>query len=312
MEAQRYPDDFDGIVAGAPANYHSHLHASDLATSVPHMKNPASGVPVSKLAMLNQAVMAACDGLDGVKDGLLENPDKCRFDPASLLCSGPDAEDCLTGPQLESIKRVYAPAKMKNGDVIFPGKAPGSELGWGTIFGKQPSPVSMGTFHITYQDANWDWQTFDTDRDTALADQKTGFINAIEPNLKAFKDRGGKLLLYHGWNDTGIAPGNTVNYYSSVLAKMGEKQDDWLRLFMMPGVGHCSGGIGPSQANFMSALERWHEAGQAPEEITAYRVNNNRVDMTRPLCPYPQVARYKGVGSTNDAANFVCAPPQKK
>jgi feruloyl esterase len=170
----------------------------------------------------------------------------------------------------------------------------------------------MGTFHITYQDANWDWQTFDTDRDTALADQKTGFINAIEPNLKAFKDRGGKLLLYHGWNDTGIAPGNTVNYYSSVLAKMGEKQDDWLRLFMMPGVGHCSGGIGPSQANFMSALERWHEAGQAPEEITAYRVNNNRVDMTRPLCPYPQVARYKGVGSTNDAANFVCAPPQKK
>jgi feruloyl esterase len=312
MEAQRYPDDFDGIVAGAPANYHSHLHASDLATSVPHMKNPASGVPVSKLAMLNQAVMAACDGLDGVKDGLLENPDKCRFDPASLLCSGPDAEDCLTGPQLESIKRVYAPAKMKNGDVIFPGKAPGSELGWGMIFGKQPSPVSMGTFQITYQDANWDWQTFDTDRDTALADQKTGFINAIEPNLKAFKDRGGKLLLYHGWNDTGIAPGNTVNYYSSVLAKMGEKQDDWLRLFMMPGVGHCSGGIGPSQANFMSALERWHEAGQAPEEITAYRVNNNRVDMTRPLCPYPQVARYKGVGSTNDAANFVCAPPQKK
>jgi feruloyl esterase len=118
-------------------------------------------------------------------------------------------------------------------------------------------------------------------------------------------------LLYHGWNDPGIAPGNTVNYYSSVLSKMGARQDDWMRLFMMPGVGHCSGGNGPSQANFMSALERWREAGQAPEEITAYRVSGNRVDMTRPLCPYPQVARYKGVGSTNDAANFACESPKK-
>ncbi len=311
MEAQRYPEDFDGIVAGAPANYHSHLHASDLAISLPHMKNPDAGVPDSKLALLNQAVVAECDGLDGVKDGLLEDPTRCRFDPASLLCSGAETDKCLTALQLESVKRVYAPAKMKNGDVIFPGKAMGSELGWSMIFGKQPSPVSMGTFQLTYQDANWDWRTFETDRDTALADQKTGFINAIDPARKKFRDRGGTRLRYHGWNDAGISPENTINYYSSVLKTLGPGQDNWLRLFMMPGVGHCSGGVGPSQANFMSAMERWREAGEAPEHITAYRVTGNRVDRTRPLCPYPKVARYKGIGSINDAANFVCEEPKK-
>jgi feruloyl esterase len=309
MEAQRYPEDFDGIVAGAPANYHSHLHAADLATATPHFRDPAGSIPASKLALINQAVMAACDGMDGVKDGLLTDPNKCRFDPSSLLCSSSDTEKCLTAPQLESARRVYAPIKMKNGELVFPGKAPGSELGWSFIFGQQPSPVGIGTFQLTHQDPNWDWRTFDTDRDTALADEKTGFINAIQPDLKAFKNRGGKLLLYHGWDDALISPGNTVNYYSSVLDKMGSKQDTWIRLFMMPGVGHCSGGAGPSQANFMSALERWREAGEAPDAIEASRVNGNRVDMTRPLCPFPKVPRYKGVGSINDAANFACAAP---
>jgi feruloyl esterase len=309
MEAQRYPEDFDGIVAGAPANYHSHLHASDLTTAVPVLKDPASAVSPSKLALLNQAVMAACDTLDGVKDGLLADPHKCRFDPSSLLCRGTDAENCLTEPQLETVRRMYAPSKMKNGELIFPGKAPGSELGWNVLNGKQPPMVAVGTFQLAYQDPDWDWKTFDPDRDTALADQKTGFINAIQPDLEAFKARGGKLLLYHGWNDTLIAPDNTVNYYARVLARMGPKQDGWLRLFMMPGVGHCSGGVGPSQANFLSAMERWRETGEAPDQITASRVSGNRVDLTRPLCPYPQVAHYKGAGSTNDAASFVCKAP---
>ena len=309
MEAQRYPEDFDGIVAGAPANYHSHLHASDMALAVPILKDEGSKVPQAKLALLNQAVMATCDGLDGVKDGLIADPQKCHYDPSALLCRGGDTVNCLTAPQVEAVKRVYAPAKMKTGETIFPGKEPGSELGWSILDSKQPSPVSVATFQLTYQDPNWDWRTFETDRDTVLADQKTGFINAINPDLKAFKARGGKLLLYHGWDDTGIAPGNTVNYYSSVLSTMGPRQEGWLRLFMVPGMGHCSGGPGPNQAGFMEAMERWREAGQAPDEITAYHVSNNRVDMTRPLCPYPQVARYKGVGSTNDAANFVCKAP---
>jgi feruloyl esterase len=312
MEAQRYPEDYDGIVAGAPANYQSHLHASDLAIQLPHLKNPAASLSASKLALLNKAVLAVCDGLDGVKDGLITDPTRCHFDPSTLLCSGSETENCLTAPQLESAKRLYAPVKMKSGEVIFPGKEPGSELEWTFDFGKQPSAVSLGTFQLTYQDPNWNWRTFETDRDTKLADQKTGFINAIQPDLKAFKSHGGKLLLYHGWDDAHISPGNTVNYYSSVLDKMGPGQDSWLRLFMMPGVGHCRGGAGPSQANFMSAMERWREAGESPSEITAYRARDNTVDMTRPLCPYPQVARYKGIGSTNDAADFTCADPLKK
>ena len=306
MEAQRYPEDYDGIVAGAPANYHSHLHASDLALMVPILQNPESNVSRAQLEMLNRAVLDACDTLDGVKDGILTDPRQCHFDPASLLCKGTDSEDCLTQPQLDAIKSVYAPTRLSSGEIIFPGKAMGSETTWMVFNSSQPSPVSLGTFHLTYQDAQWDWRTFDADRDTALADEKTGFINAIDPDLKAFKARGGKLLLYHGWNDFGISPGNTVNYYSSVLSFMGPGQEDWLRLFMVPGMGHCRGGSCPDQANYMGAMERWREASIAPESIAAYHVIDNRVDMSRPLCPYPEVAIYSGTGSTNDAANFEC------
>jgi feruloyl esterase len=309
MEAQRYPEDFDGIVAGAPANYHSHLHSGDMALAVPILKDPSFAVPQAKLTLVNEAVLSACDGLDGVKDGIISDPSQCHFDPSTLLCRGENEDKCLTAKQLESVKRAYEAPKIKNGEPIFPGKTPGSELGWSVLNSKQPPMVSIGTFQLTYQDPKWDWQTYEADRDTKLADEKTGFINAINPDLKAFKARGGKLLLYHGWNDFGIAPGNTINYYSSVLSKMGDKQDSWLRLFMVPAMGHCSGGNGPNQAEFMSAMERWREGSAPPDQITAYRVSNNRVDMSRPLCPYPQVAKYKGIGSTNDSASFVCAAP---
>ncbi|NLT65636.1 MAG: tannase/feruloyl esterase family alpha/beta hydrolase [Acidobacteria bacterium] len=313
MEAQRYPEDFDGIIAGAPANFHSHLHASDMAITVPVLKDDSKRVPAEKLALLNKAVLAACDGNDGVKDGLIQDPQKCSYDPTRLLCRGDDANDCLTAAQVETVKNVYAPTRFESGEIIFPGKAPGSEHSWIMLHGKQPSPISVGTFQLTYQDPDWDWRTFETDRDTKLADEKTGFINAVDPDLSKFKARGGKLLLYHGWDDFGIAPENTINYYSNVLKLMGPKQDDWLRLFMMPGVGHCSGGTGPDQAGFMAAMERWREAGEAPDKIMVFRTDSSaRVDMTRPLCPYPQVAGYKGVGSTNDAASFECRLPAEE
>jgi len=305
MEAQRYPEDYDAIIAGAPANYHSHLHVSDLALAVPFMKDDALKVPPAKLDLLNKAVLAACDELDGVKDGLIQNPGKCKYDPAVLLCKSGDQADCLTAGQVETVKRTYAPTTTKTGEVVFPGKSYGSEYSW-SLNSSQPSPVSMGTMILTYQDADWDWKTFDLERDLKLADERTGFINAIDPDLGAFKARGGKLLLYHGWDDMGIAPGNTVNYYTQVQAKLGSKEDDWMRLFMVPGMGHCSGGTGPDQANYMSALERWVEGGVAPDDITAHRVSGNRVETSRPLCPYPQTATYKGVGSINDAANFEC------
>jgi feruloyl esterase len=313
MEAQKYPDDFDAILAGAPANYQTHLHTWDLSVSIPVLKDPAAAVSAAKLTMLNHAVLAACDTRDGVKDGLLNDPRACHFDPATLLCKGADSDACLTAPQVESVKRMYAPARTKNGDLIFPGKDPGSETGWNIVSGgSEPPGVSLGSFQVAYNEAKWDWKSFDLERDLKLVDEKVGIvINAVNPDLSAFKARGGKLIMYHGWNDTAISAGNSINYYSSVLAKMGAKQDNFVRLFMAPGMQHCGNGPGPNQVNYMAALERWRESNVAPDWLIAARVANNRVDMTRPLCPYPQVAQYKGTGSTNDAANFVCKAPSK-
>ena len=163
--------------------------------------------------------------------------------------------------------------------------------------------------YVAHKNPNWDWRTFDADRDTALADEKGGYMNAMQPDLSAFKARGGKLLMYHGWNDTAISPGNAIDYYTSVQKRMGGKQDDFIRLFMVPGMNHCSGGVGPNQVNWMAALERWRESGVAPDRIDATRVGNNRVEVSRPLCPYPQVAAYSGKGTTNDAGNFACKNP---
>jgi feruloyl esterase len=310
MEAQRYPEDFDGIVAGAPANYQTHLHAWDLSVAMPVVKNPAAVVPAAKLEMVSKAVIAACDGRDGVTDGLLNNPRACTFDVASLQCSGADGATCLTAPQVEALKRAYAPARTSSGELVFPGKEPGSESGWGGFLGGQAPGISVGSFQVAYNDEKWDARTFDLEKDLKLVDEKVGAtINAINPDLRAFKARGGKLILYHGWNDTAISPGNAINYYSSVLARLGGNQDGFVRLFMAPGMQHCGGGPGPNQVNWMAALERWRESNSAPNEIHAAHVTNNRVDMTRPLCPYPQVASYKGTGSTNDAGNFVCKAP---
>jgi feruloyl esterase len=218
----------------------------------------------------------------------------------------------LTQAQVAQAKRAYTAAKTSSGETVFPGKDPGSETGWTAFVGNTPQApgVSVGSFQVAYGDANWDARTFNLDRDLKVVDEKVGApVNAINPDLRAFKARGGKLLLYHGWNDTAISAGNTINYYSSVQSKMGKNQDDWIRLFMAPGMQHCGNGPGPNQVNWMAVLERWREGGNAPDRIDAAHVTNNRIDMTRPLCPYPQVAQYKGVGSTNDAANFVCKQP---
>ncbi|HLH41487.1 MAG TPA: tannase/feruloyl esterase family alpha/beta hydrolase, partial [Bryobacteraceae bacterium] len=311
MEAYKYPEDFDGIIAGAPANYQTHLHAWDMMVATTIRKDDKHFVSAAKLNALNKAVLAACDALDGVKDGLLNDPRKCHFDPATLACKAGNADDCLTPTEIEAVRLVYSSARKKNGELIFPGKEPGSETGWGMQLAASPAPamLSQGSFqYATYQDANWDWRTFDLDRDTAAADEKFGYVNA-PPDLVAFKNHGGKLLLYHGWNDTAISPENTVNYYEAVLKKLGGKQDNWIRLFMEPGMQHCQGGPGPDQFNKMAILERWRESNIAPDMILAAHVTGNNVDMTRPLCPYPQVAAYKGNGSTNDAGNFSCKMP---
>jgi feruloyl esterase len=311
MSAQRYPDDFDGIVAGAPANYQTHLHAWDLSVAVPVVKNPAAAVPAAKLQMVNRAVIAACDANDGVKDGLLNNPRACTFDVAALQCTAADAASCLTADQVASMKRAYSAATTSTGAVVFPGKDAGSETGWAAFLNVQQAPgISVGSFQVAYQDANWDARTFDIDRDLPVVDEKVGsIINAVNPDLRAFKARGGKLIMYHGWNDTAISAGNSIDYYTRVQKQIGGTQDDFIRLFMAPGMQHCGGGPGPNQVNWMGALERWRELNQAPARVDAALVANNRVVTTRPLCPYPQVAVYSGAGSTNDAANFVCKAP---
>ena len=309
MSAQKYPEDFDAILAGAPANYQTHLHSWDLSVSVPVLKDPASAVPAAKLALVTSAAVKACDARDGVTDGLLTNPTSCSFDVATLACkAGETGDSCLTPAQVTALKRVYEPARSSSGQVVFPGKTFGSETQWAPYVGGQQAPgISVGSFQVAYNDLKWDPRTFDLDRDLKVVDERVGaIVNAVNPDLRAFKARGGKLLMYHGWNDTAISPGNAIDYYTSVQKRLGGKQDDFIRLFMAPGMNHCGGGVGPSQVNWMAVLERWRESGDAPDRINASRVTSNRVDMTRPLCPYPQVAVYKGSGSTNDANNFVC------
>jgi len=306
VEVTRFPNDFDGVVAGAPANPHIHLHAAGVERSLELMKNPQGVLSQAKVETLHKAVLAACDALDGVKDGLIGDPHKCRFDPASLLCKGADSDACLTAAQVETVKIVFADVKTTKGEIVWTGYEPGGELQY-TSLRTVPSPLGMAWDSIRilgHQDADYDFHKFDLDRDVELAD-KSG-IDAPTFDLSGFHSHGGKLLMYHGWADPAIPPGNTVNFYNGVLGKMGGRQDDWLRLFMVPGMQHCSGGPGPDQFNKMAVLERWREGGTAPDQIVASHVTNGQVDMTRPLCPYPQVDVYQGTGSTNDAANFSC------
>ncbi|HEY1758109.1 MAG TPA: tannase/feruloyl esterase family alpha/beta hydrolase [Bryobacteraceae bacterium] len=308
VEVTRFPDDFDAVAAGAPANPHVHLHAAGVERSLELMKNNAP-LTQAKVETLHTAVMNACDALDGVKDGIISQPDKCHYDPAALLCKGADGPTCLTPGELQTVKIVFGDVKTKKGEVIWTGYPQGTEL---QVASLRTVPIGPGGVWdvirvLGHQDKDYDWHNFDLDKEVAQAD-KAG-IDVLTYDLSAFKAHGGKLLLYHGLADSTIPPGHTVLYYNEVLAKMGKKQDDWMRLYLEPGMAHCGGGPGPDQFSKMGVIERWREAGQAPEAIIASHVTGNTVDMTRPLCPYPQVAMYKGVGSTNDAASFSCKLP---
>jgi feruloyl esterase len=310
-EAQKFSADYDGIVAGAPANFWTHLSAGLIAIAQATLKDPASSIPPAKYAVINKAVLDACDATDGVKDGVIENPAACHFDPKALQCSGEDQPTCLTPPQVAAAKTIYAPSRNPStGEQIFPGLAPGSELGWGAAAGG-PGPLQIPDDHFKYvvfKDPNWDFRTFDLGRDVSVADRiDAGALNATDPNLKTFFGRGGKLLMYHGWSDQLISPQNSINYYQSVVSAVGAKTaDESVRLFMVPGMMHCGGGPGPGTFDAVEALDRWIEKKQPPTQLAASHMSNGVTDRTRPLCPYPQVAGYKGTGSTDEAANFEC------
>jgi feruloyl esterase len=311
-EAQRYPEDYDGIIAGAPANYWTHLTAATVWVGAATHKDPASFIPPEKYRVIHQAVVEACDAVDGLKDGLIDDPRRCHFDPKTIECSGTDASTCLTAPQVEAVKKIYGPAtNPRTGEAIFPGLEPGSELGWALMAGgKEPSEIGMAEFrNIVYHDANWDWRTFDFDKGVALAEKvDNNTITANDPNLKQFFSHGGKLLMYHGWTDPLIAPENSIHYYTSVLDKMGgaSKAGASIRLFMVPGMDHCGGGEGPNAFDSVGVIEQWVEQGNAPAQMIAAHSSAGKVDRTRPLCTYPEVAKYKGSGSIDEAASFLC------
>ena len=313
MSAQRYPEDFDGIIAGAPAYNQIYLSAWRMRLLMTALKSPQHALPPEKLKLLNDAVLDKCDSNDGVKDRLIEDPRSCNFDPGALKCNGNETASCLTAQQLETVNTAYTDIRKSTGELLYPRLPFGGELGWRLpANATAPGAMDIDIFrYIANQDPAWDWRSFDLEKDIDQALLHGKEIHAVNPDLAKFKARGGKLLMYHGWSDGGsdgsISALNTVSYYESVLKHMGPNQDDWFRLFMVPGMGHCGGGTGPNQFNKLAALERWREQNEPPKSITAARVNESGViDMTRPLCPYPQQAVYKGSGSTNDAGNFSC------
>jgi feruloyl esterase len=308
-DLQRYPGDFDGVIAGAPAiNPRSAAQVMWVAQAV--HKGEASFIPAAKFPVIQRAVLNACDANDGVKDGVLEDPTRCKFDPNAILCKGADGPDCLTAAQVESARKIYSPAiNPRTKERIFPGFEPGSEKGWGFAASAQPPQLTLtGLRNRVFMDPNWDYKRFNFDSDVALLDRESQAVNAMDPNLRPFFSHGGKLLQYHGWNDNLIAPENSVNYYKTVADTLGgaSKVNDSYRLFMVPGMAHCRGGDGTDRFDVIGALEQWVEKGKGPDSIIASRYAGDKVDRTRPLCPYPQVAVYKGTGSTDDAANFAC------
>lgn len=340
MEAQRFPDDYDGIVAGAPANAWTRLVATAVWDEQALVADPGSFLPASKLATVTAAVLAACHGTDG----FLDDPSRCHFDPAVLLCKSGDSDTCLTAPQVTALEKIYAGQHNAAGQPVYPGFEPGSEAGptgWGLwITGKGPTPgegslqlaFGRGFFgDMVFGKPEWDFRTMNFDGDVALADQRMGdAVNATDTDLGRFKARGGKLIQYHGWYDSAIPPQSSIEYYEAAAKRLGgiEVTQSFYRLFMAPGMQHCGMGPGPNAVSgvfglpapshdpsrdVVAALAHWVEDGVAPTQIVATHYADNDptkgIAAQRPWCPYPAVARYSGQGSRAEAANFTCAAP---
>jgi feruloyl esterase len=297
------------------------------------LKDPESYIPTNKLSAIESASLASCDSVDGLSDDLITDPRRCKFDPKVLRCTGADSPSCLSDKQVEVLKDIYSGPPAVNGKPVFPGKMPGGETGWATYLPTAAKNISynlsVGFFRdFVYEDPHWDFRQWDFAKGLPETEKKlAGILDAVDPNLKAFRAHGGKLLLYQGWSDPAVAPLNTVNYYKNVVAALtgkderafepesdtffqaNEKAEQGVRLFMVPGMSHCGGGPGPNKFDAFTPLVSWVEHNQAPERILASHATNQSVDRTRPLCAYPMTAQYAGHGSLDDAANFVCRLP---
>jgi feruloyl esterase len=312
LQAYRYPDEFDGIVAGDPANMRRNAWALWLAVQT--FKDPAAVIPPEKYPAIHRAVLDACDADDGLRDGLIDDPPSCHVDFKTLACKGADGPDCLTPRQVQTAQTITSPAVTTAGQVVFPRLEPGTELRWDRLAGgPRPADLFVDQFrYVVYQNPDWDWRSFDLERDSARANAADRDIDELDPHLAAFAKHGGKLLMYHGWADQQVAPGSSIEFYNSVLKESADsvRSPNWIRLFMVPGMGHCTGGEGPDTFDAISVIERWVEKGEAPARIIAAHSTAGKVDRTRPLCPYPQAARYTGAGSIDEASNFTCRTRQ--
>ena len=315
MAASRYPEDYDGIVAGAPAR--RYLEVLTLLIWYHQAVHGPGGAPKleSKLGLVNDTVLKKCDALDGVKDGVLENPLRCNFDPAELQCKEGDSANCLTSAEVEALRKIYGGPRLSNGEQIYSGPVPGSEVapaGW-TAWITSPQVAVYGQeFYrwIVYDDPKWTVEDFDIDRDYRAARERIApIINAEDPDISAFARRGGKLIMYQGWYDPAITPADTIRYYEEMRRRLGPDADDHVRLFMVPGMGHCAGGPGATQFDMQPVLENWVEQGEAPDRVIAVKPDSGNPPLSRPLCPWPKTASYDGSGSTADAANFACKVP---
>ena len=346
MEAQRYPEDFNGILAGAPAHKWTELMFG-FAWNAQALSGPASFIPEAKRRSVREAALAACGTQDSVKDTFIKDPLRCHFDPSVLACKSADSDSCLTAEQVEALKKIYSgPRNSRTGQQISPGYEPGTEDTPGIpgisfasyVFGAAPGASLDAIFSsaffggFVFENPGWKFIDLNFDKDIAKTEEKVGSVlNATNPDLTAFRAHGGKLLQYHGWNDGSPSPHHSVDYYESVTAKMGglNKTEDFYRLFMVPGMMHCGSGPGPNlfgnmldfgatndaDRNIFTALARWTEQGIAPAKIIAAKYTDDDpakgVEMTRPLCPYPQVAKWGGRGATSDAQNWSCQAPEK-
>src|SRR5580765_802024 len=309
-EAIRYPTDYDGIIAGAPAIDYMHLHAARLALNRFVHRSADSYIPPAKYPAIHRAALAACDATDGVADGLIANPSRCRFDPAVLECRQGDSPSCLTAAQVETARAMYAPiTDPATGRTVSPPLLqPGSELGWSRLAGDEPLINAVDAFkYVVFKNANWDWRGFRLSLDLPRAlETDEGVIDRTDPNLRPFFDAAGKLLIYHGWADPQVSAAATVDYFGAVLKATGEStRGTSIELYMEPGVNHCRGGEGPDTFDPVSALDGWVQSGH-PTPIVVSHESDAAINRTRPLCPYPQIAKYIGRGSLDDAANFRC------
>lgn len=304
MSAQRYPGDFDAIIAGAPANRHIHMHVAQSNDIIELSRHPQRAISEEQAELVNEYVLEQCDTLG---DGFINDPQACSVDFSTLQCGNSSTGQCLTAPQVAQVERFYGGTYTDEGELVFSGNALSVPLPPQRSTNEMPRAFLFDTIRILgFQDPGYDWRDFDLSRDLSKIDGRVGFVDAVDPDLRAFKAHGGKLLLYHGWEDPGITPENAVFYYESVLDEMGAGQGDWLRLFMVPGMGHCRGGDGPHRFDTLSVLEQWREDGAAPDSIAA---RNPESGLERPLCPYPAAAEYDGSGDLDDASNWSCAAP---